>query len=47
MFIGDKNCIECTVDFKIKGDNSVNDTQIRKIESSRCNISYIQIFGFD
>ena len=25
MFIGDKNYIEYTVEFKIKGDNSVND----------------------
>ena len=29
VFIGDKNYIECTVDFKIKGDNSVNDAQIQ------------------
>ena len=29
MFLGDKNYIECTVDFKIKGENSVNDTQIQ------------------
>ena len=31
MFLGDKNYIECTVEFKIKGDNSVNDTQIQRI----------------
>ena len=29
MLIGDKKYIECTVDFKIKGDNSVDDTQIQ------------------
>ena len=30
MFIGDKNYVECTIDFKIKGDNSVNDNQIQE-----------------
>ena len=29
MFIGDENYIESTVEFKIKGDNSVNDTKIQ------------------
>ena len=29
MLLGDKNYIECTVDFKIKGDNSVNGAQIQ------------------
>ena len=29
LFIGDKNYIECTVEFKIKGENSVNDTKIQ------------------
>ena len=27
MLIGDKKYIECTVDFKIMGDKSVNDSQ--------------------
>ena len=27
MFLGDKNYIECTVESKIKGDYSVNDTK--------------------
>ena len=30
LFIGDKNYIECTVEFQIKGDNSVNDAKIQQ-----------------
>ena len=30
MFLGDNNYIECTVDLKIKIDNSVHDTQIQQ-----------------
>ena len=30
MFLVDKNYIECTVNFKIKENNSVNDTQIQQ-----------------
>ena len=29
MFLGDKIYLEWTVDFTIKGDNSVNDSQIQ------------------
>ena len=29
VFLGDKNYIECTIEFKIKGNNSVNDTNIQ------------------
>ena len=28
--LGDNNYIECTVEFIIKGDNSVNNTKIQK-----------------
>ena len=29
MFLGDKNYMECTVGFRIKGDKSVNGTKIQ------------------
>ena len=30
LFLRDKNYIECTVEFKIKGENSVNDIEIQQ-----------------
>ena len=40
MFLGDKKYIECTVEFKIKGDNSVKYPEIQEKQLDfQCELS--------